>query len=84
MSVGASSFQPGAATTAAPFTPGKKAQPAPPPVVKKPEPKPVDKVAESLKKLDHSEDQIKEFKDVKSLLKENGDKPISMDLFKKI
>ena len=37
-----------------------------------------------MKTLEHNEEQIKEFKDIKSQLKENGDKPISMELFKKV
>ena len=44
----------------------------------------MDKVAESLKKLEHNEEQIKEFKEVMALLKGNAEKPVSSDLFEKI
>ena len=75
----AAPFKP-STTAAAPFKPSA---PAPPP--KKVEaPKPVDKVAEKLKSLDHNDDEIKEFKDITLELKNNGDKPISMELLKKV
>lgn len=87
----AAPFKPSSATAAAPFKPSPAAfkpsapTPAPAPAPKKVEaPKPVDKVAEKLKNLDHNDDEIKEFKDITIELKENGDKPISIELLKKV